>query len=472
MLGLQKILQQRSEIVRYQDRIRSLSNELAEIKARLPEIDQQVRIRPPKRSEDSRKMFLGRITLASEIPDLKQSPYSEALRVLEVEPMVMIHGRSSLEPLRLAVWALSDRKRMPAADYRVGEEHFFDVTPISKLPESLKRVQQFDSLPPTPSPGLLVEEEDSQTRLAFRHQFLSADQSKQVLVSPFPPPTSTHFSIYQTDLLPSINQIPAGGIRSYLQAEDLLQPAVSSVNAAASVISLANYLEAKGIRFLYGTLPSRWEVEIFEAFPDLPPDFPATPPRHEMLHHLSKAGVEVIDFTEILQTEHAGRVHGARPVIPPKGEPDPHLAPRASEIIANAISARIMRILPSPKDDKPIRFQLREATAKGEGHPFSIRQVVDSSGNPFQPQSDAKVLVCGDSNVYWWQSERATGAGISAHLAREISAPVGEISQANFRPHQMSNHLDEIESAKCVVFLQSSWVLWNTSSPHRLFDAP
>ena len=184
-----------------------------------------------------------------------------------------------------------------------------------------------------------------------------------------------------------------------------------------------------------------------------------TPQRFELLRQLLKAGCEVIDFTSALQHAH----RAGQSVVSETA--DPHLTPNGAAIVARLLSDRLRRYESElPKDN----FKKRCVEISNGGNLLRVEQIQRLDGTVFSPSKAGELLLCGDSNLYWWQTELAEGSGISAHLAYVLQTPIDEISRSGFRPHQMSQFLTQAYSKRAVIFLQSSWVLWNKGLPYQL----
>ncbi|MEM7014408.1 MAG: hypothetical protein AAF585_23350, partial [Verrucomicrobiota bacterium] len=119
--------------------------------------------------------------------------------------------------------------------------------------------------------------------------------------------------------------------------------------------------------------------------------------------------------------------------------------------------------------EQRVEFGLTEVDYKLEGRDLKIQQVQNPEGGPFQPMKESPIALVGDSNLYWWQDEHVQSAGISAHVSRLIGSPVDEISSGGQVPHDLRNDAPHLLSKRCVVYLQSSWVLWDLRIPWRMF---
>ena len=259
---------------------------------------------------------------------------------------------------------------------------------------------------------------------------------------------------------------------------DLFEKLDGQETPAAAILDFASHLQSRGVRFIFVSLPTKAEVHP-RRFCKV--DFPAgfrrfmAPQRVELIHELTLAGIEAVDAAPVLR---AAADAGELPLF--RGA-DPHLSHRGAEIVGALIAGKLARI--------PVRSRVTLRGRKidytpppelgdygGEPLPFKITQVADQAGALYEPDEQSRLVLAGDSNLYYWQTTHGPSAGIGAHVALARGERCREISSGGMQPHHLRRWLPQLQKAACVVYIQSAWILrdarlpWVLSGKHVALD--
>ncbi len=225
----------------------------------------------------------------------------------------------------------------------------------------------------------------------------------------------------------------------YLLAGDL-EHSTSNQHPVASIAEFKDYLAARGIDFLFVPVPTKLDVypELIAANADSLPGHIAQPYFRKLLLDLAEARVETIDLLEpFLKLKYASEV-GKRALYQRQ---DTHWTTVGLETTAQLLAERIRLYswyeseFPNKRDYR-LRdsvfgnlgdIQARLTDAKKAGVPPEQvlgHQVLEPNGTPYQDSDSSSVLVLGDSYTGVFQSVGCRHAGVTAHLARGLGAPV------------------------------------------------
>jgi len=469
-------------------KVKSDRSKLIELRGRLQTID-QLSAEPPSRGEQEQRLLIkARVSALSDLPeDLSSSPYPHALRLIEVEPLEILYGKLApqLSKLRVAHWALHNQDELLGSRCKEGQELYLDLVPIAQATDEVRQAMRFDSLEMDFSSEVWV----SSLHQQFRFSRLSADRRasikefRQRVINPldFDVHSEAIFSEYKKQFLEKFQVDRTEGwavdeaTELYLRAEDLSIPIYGTVSPLVAIIDLANDLEGRGIQFIYCSLPCKVELYPQKFAPELPEQLLKwmAPQRYELMAALSDAGVQVVDGANIFRDNRSNSPELKLPFF--KGT-DPHLSAQGCREIAIALGELLRANSMMPENVKGEEFTRQTIAAKldakkyaAEPKPYLIEQVVGQNGKPYQPDSDSPLLLVGDSNLFWWQSARAKGAGIGAHLSAELGFSVDEIAKTGLLPHHLRDEIKRVRSKHCVIYLQTAWTFWNKNLPWALF---
>ena len=221
----------------------------------------------------------------------------------------------------------------------------------------------------------------------------------------------------------------------YLLDPDLAQmPSAPNQPAAISPVDViagfSQQLRDRGIDLVYVPVPAREEVYPEKLSAAAPAHHLVSPQLTQLLQALTDKGVEVVDLRETFLDERTKHEDLLYPIS------EVHWGTYAIRRAAAEIAPRLRRYqfsLSSP----PVEYTEKSIRIPGQGNlvgslpdsakadypPFEqdIVQVIDPDGNLYQDVEDSPVVVMGDSFTMWLVKE---GGSLSAHLAKELKAPV------------------------------------------------
>jgi alginate O-acetyltransferase complex protein AlgJ len=250
------------------------------------------------------------------------------------------------------------------------------------------------------------------------------------------------------------------------------------------------FLAKQGVDFLFVPVPTKAEI-----FPDkLDPASGAplvgkvvNPYARKLLLSLAAAGVETVDLWSLFLAERAQASRAdARPDAKAEDlfqHQDTHWSGRGLDLAARAIAARIERYpwYTGGALGKRQSFTTREVsfTRYGDLHsrlaeavkkrytPEALTgvQVLSPDGSVYNDDPDSPVVVLGDSFTGVYQLTDCEHAGVSAHLARAIGAPVDLVMSygggPNVRHKLMRRGKGSLGSKRLVVWIMTARDLYN-----------
>ena len=252
-------------------------------------------------------------------------------------------------------------------------------------------------------------------------------------------------------------------------------------NPLPVIVDFKKALEARGVDFLFVPVPSKEEI-----FPD---EVDAkgkylvgkvvNPYARKLLLSLGQAGVEVVDLLPAFLSARASGDAGQEPLYQKQ---DTHWTDRGLRLAADIIAARIKKY-PwyrelaahaqsfSSKQTSFSRFgdlqsrlpEAQKTTYRPEK--LSAHQVFDSAGASYEDDPDSPIVVLGDSFTGVYELTDAEHAGVSAHIAMQISYPTDLVMSygggPNVRQKLMRRGADALSSKKLVIWLMTDRDLYN-----------
>jgi hypothetical protein len=245
------------------------------------------------------------------------------------------------------------------------------------------------------------------------------------------------------------------------------------------------FLAKQGVDFLFVPVPTK--AEIFPDKLDASSGTPlvgkvVNPYARKLLLSLAAAGVETVDLWSVFMAERAKRAPGD------KGEElfqhqDTHWSSKGLDLAARTIAARIERYpwFTGGALGKRQTFTTQEAkfTRYGDLHsrlaeaqkkrytPEALvgTQVLSPDGSVYNDDSDSPVVILGDSFTGVYQLTDCEHAGVSAHIARAIGAPVDLVMSygggPNVRHKLMRRGKAALSSKRLVVWIMTARDLYN-----------
>ena len=205
------------------------------------------------------------------------------------------------------------------------------------------------------------------------------------------------------------------------------------------IVDFKKALEARDVDFLFVPVPSKEE-----AFPDeVDPKGKylvgkvVNPYARKLLLSLGQAGVEVVDLLPAFLSARASGDAGQEPLYQRQ---DTHWTDRGLRRAAEIIAARIKKY-PWYRElaahaqvvllERDVLLALRRSaiaaarSSKDRLRPekLTAHQVFDSTGTPYEDDPDSPIVVLGDSFAGVYELTDAEHAGVSAHIAMQISYP-------------------------------------------------
>jgi len=225
----------------------------------------------------------------------------------------------------------------------------------------------------------------------------------------------------------SLEYVLAGDLRQQKQGRDPFP----------AIVDYHRQLRARGIDLLLVIIPAKPEVypgKISAAAPRGGEPYVA-PYTRKLLLELAEAGVEAVD---LLPAFLAARDRYAEPLYMTQ---DTHWSNAAVRVAAGLIGERVKRYPWFPEVvRRPKAYTVRQARFTRAGdirrmlrpservgfRPMTLtaEQVINPDGRPYKDDPDSPIVMLGDSFCGVFHFEDCKHAGVSAHLAREIGAPI------------------------------------------------
>jgi hypothetical protein len=225
----------------------------------------------------------------------------------------------------------------------------------------------------------------------------------------------------------------------YLLAPDLESPTVTK-HPVTVIAEFKDYLAARGIDFLFVPIPTKLDIypEIISTLSDTLPGHIPQPYLKKLIRDLADARVETVDLCEpFIKIKEASEI-GKRSLYQRQ---DTHWTSLGLETAAQVLAERIRlyswydlafrdkrdyRIHDSIFENLgDIQARLTDAK-KAKVPPEQVlgRQVLETNGAFYEDSDSSSVLVLGDSYTGVFELVGCRHAGVTAHLARGIGAPV------------------------------------------------
>jgi alginate O-acetyltransferase complex protein AlgJ len=252
-------------------------------------------------------------------------------------------------------------------------------------------------------------------------------------------------------------------------------------NPLPIIVSFKEELAKLGVDFLFVPVPTKLEV-----FPDeLEPKHKAlagqviNPFSRKFLLSLANSGVEVVDLLPALL---AARAENGKDLEPLYQRQDTHWTDRGLRLAADLLSARIRRYGWYRELSRHAQsFTTRETsfTRFGDLHSrlpagqrrgyqpetLKAQQVLGPNGAPYEDDADSPIVILGDSFTGVYELTDAEHAGVSAHVAKNISYPVDLVMSygggPNVRNKLMRRGAAELGRKKLVIWLMTARDLYN-----------
>ena len=253
-------------------------------------------------------------------------------------------------------------------------------------------------------------------------------------------------------------------------------------NPLPIILEFKKALEAHGVDFLFVPVPNKEEI-----FPDeLEPKQKAlvgkvvNPYGRKFLQSLAHAGIEVVD---LLPTFLAARIdHDNAKAEPLYQRQDTHWTDRGLRLAADIVSARIKKYPWYHELSSHARtYSIKETsfTRFGDLHsrlPDPLKkkykpetlvahQVLGPDGAVYDDDPDSPIVVLGDSFTGVYELTDAEHAGVSAHIAKDVSYPVDLVMSygggPNVRQKLMRRGADALDSKKLVIWMMTARDLYN-----------
>jgi alginate O-acetyltransferase complex protein AlgJ len=253
-------------------------------------------------------------------------------------------------------------------------------------------------------------------------------------------------------------------------------------NPLPVVVEFKKTLESHDVDFLFVPVPTKEEI-----FPDeIDPKYRhlvgkvVNPYSRKFLRSLAQAGVEVVDLLPaFLAARTAGDGGGQEPLYQKQ---DTHWTDRGLRLAADLIGARIKKY-PWYRElaSHAQTFTAKETTftrsgdlvsrlpesQKGAYKPETLiaHQVYAANGALYDDDPDSPVVVLGDSFAGVYELTDAEHAGVSAHIAKQISYPTDLVMSygggPNVRQKLLRRGADALSSKKLVIWMMTARDLYN-----------
>ena len=276
------------------------------------------------------------------------------------------------------------------------------------------------------------------------------------------------------------------GSLEYLVGGDLeTQP--PGKNPVPVIVEFEKLLAAHGVDFLFVPVPTKAEIfpdELSSSGKSLVGKV-VNPYLRKLEQSLAAEGVEVVDLlAPLLAARARGDAPGEEPLFQRQ---DTHWSDRGLRLAADVIAARVVRYPWYAELAKHAQRYHVEATSftrygdlysrlpeakKSKYRPETLaaRRVTRADGAAYDDDADSPVVVVGDSFTGVYELTDAEHAGISAHLARDVSYPVDLVMSygggPNVRQKLMRRGAGALDAKKLVVWIMTArdlyhyWEAW------------
>ncbi len=231
----------------------------------------------------------------------------------------------------------------------------------------------------------------------------------------------------------------------------------------ATIVAFKDYLKGLGVDFLLVPVPSKAEV-----YPDKLRGLPRAktlpilnPAGRKFLMELTAAGVEVVDLLPRYLRARGSRVAGEGLLYQPQ---DTHWTDHGLRLASDEISTRIKAYAwygALKRNVKPYTLKRASFRRYGDLHSrlasreqrrfkparLSGQQVIAPDGRPYEDDPESPILILGDSFTGVFQRTDCQHAGISAHVAYQLSFPVDLVMSYGGGPNVRKKLLTRGEAA-------------------------
>jgi hypothetical protein len=251
-------------------------------------------------------------------------------------------------------------------------------------------------------------------------------------------------------------------------------------NPLPVIVEWKKRLASQGVDFLFVPVPDKTEIfpdKIAPGHADLVGQV-VNPYARKLLLDLARAGVETVDLWQPLLADRKLQPAAAEPLFQRQ---DTHWTPRGMTIAAAVIAARIKRypwfgeLAPArtyKEKNAPFKrygdlhSRLRDADKKlYQPEELVGRQVVGADGQLYDDDPDSRIVILGDSFTGVMELTDCEHAGVSAHIARQIGAPVDLVMSYGGGPnvrHKLMRRGDAgLRSKRLVVWMMTARDLYN-----------
>jgi hypothetical protein len=252
-------------------------------------------------------------------------------------------------------------------------------------------------------------------------------------------------------------------------------------NPLPIIVEWKKRLERQGVDFLFVPVPDKTEIFPDKIAPGKADDLVgkvANPYARKLLLDLARAGVETVDLWQPLLADRRREPAAAEPLFQRQ---DTHWTPRGLALAATAVAERIKRypwfgeLAPARsyheknapfKRYGDLHSRLGEADKKRyQPEELIGRQVVGADGTLYDDDPMSRITILGDSFTGVLELTDCEHAGISAHIARQIGAPVDLVMSYGGGPnvrHKLMRRGDEgLRSKRLVVWMMTARDLYN-----------
>jgi hypothetical protein len=252
-------------------------------------------------------------------------------------------------------------------------------------------------------------------------------------------------------------------------------------NPLPVIVEFKQALAARGVDFLFVPVPTKLEIFPDELEPKLRPFAGKViqPFARKLAQRLAASGVEVVDLVRPLLAARAAEKPGEEPLYQRQ---DTHWSSRGLEVAAKVLAARVKEYPWYAELAKHARrYSTRPASFQrfGDLHsrlpeseqarfkPESLvgRQVLDERGTPYEDDPDSPIVILGDSYTGVYQLTDVEHAGVSAHLAKNVSYPVDLVMSygggPNVRNKLMRRGAADLSSKKVVIWIMTARDLYD-----------
>jgi hypothetical protein len=252
-------------------------------------------------------------------------------------------------------------------------------------------------------------------------------------------------------------------------------------NPVPAIVEFKQALAARGVDFLFVPVPTKLDIFPDELDPKLRPFAGKViqPYARKLAQRLAANGVEVIDLVRPLLAARKAQKAGEEPLYQRQ---DTHWSSRGLELAAKILAARVKEYPWYAElarhsrrySSRPAPFQrfgdlhsrLPEAE-QARYRPESLvgSQVLDERGVPYEDDAESPVVVLGDSYTGVYELTDVEHAGVSAHLAKNISYPVDLVMSygggPNVRNKLMRRGAAALETKKVVIWIMTARDLYD-----------